>query len=69
MTRDQLKQLEDNLWSAADNLRANSDLKATEYSTPRLISGKLRVEDLNIQFPPSMRDDAPASAPDLEQQP
>jgi len=25
---------------------------------PRLISGKLSVEDLDIQFPPSMRDDA-----------
>ena len=32
MTRDQLKRLEDQLWSAADNLRANSDLKASEYS-------------------------------------
>ena len=28
--------LEKNLWSAADNLRANSDLKAQEYSTPVL---------------------------------
>lgn len=36
MTRDQLKQLEDQLWSAADNLRANSDLKASEYSIPVL---------------------------------
>ena len=36
MTREQLKQLEDDLWSAADNLRANSDLKASEYSTPVL---------------------------------
>jgi hypothetical protein len=34
MTRDQLKQLEADLWSAADNLRANSDLKSSEYSTP-----------------------------------
>ena len=25
--------LEKNLWSAADNLRANSDLKSQEYST------------------------------------
>jgi type I restriction enzyme M protein len=36
MTRDQLKQLEDQLWRAADNLRANSDLKASEYSIPVL---------------------------------
>ena len=28
--------LEKNLWSAADNLRANSDLKSQEYSTPVL---------------------------------
>ncbi|MEM6646354.1 MAG: class I SAM-dependent DNA methyltransferase, partial [Bacteroidota bacterium] len=34
MTRDQLKALEDSLWTAADGLRANSDLKASEYSTP-----------------------------------
>lgn len=36
MNRDQLKQLENDLWSAADKLRANSDLKASEYSTPVL---------------------------------
>lgn len=36
MTRDQLKKLEDDLWAAADKLRANSDLKASEYSTPVL---------------------------------
>jgi type I restriction enzyme M protein len=36
MTKDQLKQLEADLWSAADNLRANSDLKSSEYSTPVL---------------------------------
>ena len=28
--------LEKNLWEAADNLRANSDLKSQEYSTPVL---------------------------------
>lgn len=33
MTRDQLKKLERDLWAAADKLRANSDLKASEYST------------------------------------
>ena len=30
------KQLEKNLWSAADNLRANSDLNSQQYSTPVL---------------------------------
>lgn len=36
MTREELKQLEKDLWAAADNLRANSDLKSSEYSTPVL---------------------------------
>ncbi|HYE37300.1 class I SAM-dependent DNA methyltransferase [Methylocaldum sp.] len=36
MNKEQLKKLEADLWSAADNLRANSDLKASEYSTPVL---------------------------------
>ncbi|MDV6345028.1 type I restriction-modification system subunit M N-terminal domain-containing protein [Nitrosomonas sp. Is37] len=36
MTPAALKQLENDLWSAADNLRANSDLKSSEYSTPVL---------------------------------
>lgn len=36
MTKDQLKKLEADLWRAADSLRANSDLKASEYSTPVL---------------------------------
>jgi len=36
MTKEQLKQLEKDLWAAADNLRANSDLKASEYSRPVL---------------------------------
>ena len=36
MTRDQLKKPERDLWAAADKLRANSDLKASEYSTPVL---------------------------------
>jgi Type I restriction-modification system methyltransferase subunit len=34
MTSDELKKLEDNLWKSADTLRANSDLKSSEYSTP-----------------------------------
>ena len=36
MNREQLKKLERDLWAAADKLRANSDLKASEYSTPVL---------------------------------
>jgi type I restriction enzyme M protein len=36
MTKEQLKKLEADLWRAADGLRANSDLKASEYSTPVL---------------------------------
>src|SRR5512147_613097 len=36
MNKDQLKKLETDLWAAADKLRANSDLKASEYSTPVL---------------------------------
>jgi len=36
VNKEQLKQLEDDLWAAADNLRANSDLKSSEYATPVL---------------------------------
>lgn len=36
MTRDQLKNLENKLWKAADDLRANSKLTASEYSFPVL---------------------------------
>ena len=36
MNSEQIRELERQLWSAADNLRANSDLKASEYSTPVL---------------------------------
>ncbi len=36
MNASQLKQLEDDLWDAADNLRANTDLKSSEYATPVL---------------------------------
>jgi type I restriction enzyme M protein len=36
MNSQELKQLEDDLWRSADTLRANSHLKATEYSTPVL---------------------------------
>lgn len=36
MNKVQLKKLEADLWSAADKLRANPDLKASEYSIPVL---------------------------------
>lgn len=36
MNSEQLKQLENDLWAAADNLRANTDLKSSEYATPVL---------------------------------
>ena len=36
MNLEQLKQLENDLWAAADNLRANTDLKSSEYATPVL---------------------------------
>jgi len=36
MTREDLKKLEKTLWQTADTLRANSDLKSSEYSTPVL---------------------------------
>jgi type I restriction-modification system DNA methylase subunit len=49
MTRDQLKQLETDLWSAADNLRANSDLKSSEYSTPVLGLIFLKFADNNYR--------------------
>ncbi|MCB0562579.1 MAG: hypothetical protein KDD09_26690, partial [Phaeodactylibacter sp.] len=36
MTGEQLRQLETKLWTAADQLRANSKLTASEYSFPVL---------------------------------
>lgn len=49
MNKEQLKQLEDDLWAAADNLRANSDLKASEYSTPVLGLIFLKFADINYR--------------------
>ena len=34
MTAEELKALQIKLWKSADDLRANSDLRASEYSTP-----------------------------------
>jgi len=36
MTSEQLKQLEKNLWSVAERLRVDSNLKSNEYATPVL---------------------------------
>lgn len=36
MTSEQIKELEDKLWEAADKLRVDSGLKASEYATPIL---------------------------------
>lgn len=49
MNKEQLKKLEDDLWAAADNLRANSDLKASEYSTPVLGLIFLKFADINYR--------------------
>ncbi len=55
-------EMKSQLQAQVENLTQTRDLLL-----PRLISGKLSVEDLDIQFPPSMRDDAP-TAQDLETQ-
>ena len=45
-------------------LKANQQATASrDLLLPRLISGKLSVEDLDIQFPPSMREEATKSEP------
>src|SRR3989454_5597618 len=49
MTKEQLKHLEADLWSAANNLRANSDLKSSEYSTPVLGLIFLKFADNNYR--------------------
>ena len=49
MNKDQPKQLEADLWSAADNLRANSDLKSSEYATPVLGLIFLKFADNNYK--------------------
>ena len=48
MTKEQLKDLEKSLWKAADTLRADSDLKASEYSTP--ILGLIFLRFASIRF-------------------
>ena len=45
MNKEQLKRLEDDLWQAADAMRANSNLKAHQYSSPVLGLIFLRFAD------------------------
>ena len=47
MNTEKIKQLEADLWAAADKLRANSDLKASEYGTPVLGLIFLKFADIN----------------------
>jgi len=49
VNKQQLKQLEADLWSAADKLRANSDLKSSEYATPVLGLIFLKFADNNYR--------------------
>lgn len=49
MNKVQLKKLEADLWSAADTLRANSDLKSSEYATPVLGLIFLKFADNNYR--------------------
>ncbi len=46
MTNKQLKNLRDTLWTTADQLRANSGLKSTEYAEPILGLIFLRFADV-----------------------
>lgn len=48
MTSEQLKKLEDDLWHAADKLRVDSGLKASEYATP--ILGLIFLRFASIRF-------------------
>ncbi len=49
MNAQELKQLEDDLWRSADTMRANSDLKSSEYSTPVLGLIFLKFADNNYR--------------------
>lgn len=51
MNTKQLKQLEEGLDSAADNLRADSDLKSIEYATPVLKPAFLKFADNKCRCP------------------
>ena len=56
MTNKQLKNLKDTLWTTADQLRANSGLKSTEYAEPILGLIFLRFADVKYsQFEPEIK--------------
>jgi type I restriction enzyme M protein len=57
-----LIQLEKKLWSAADELRANSELKSSEYSVPVLGLIFLRYADVKFANAPPNPRLAPAEA-------
>ena len=50
MTNKQLKNLKDTLWTTADQLRANSGLKSTEYAEPILGLIFLRFADVKYSL-------------------
>ena len=59
MNNEQIKQLEKELWDAADNLRANSKLTAAEYKDPALGLTLLRyaqnrLEDAKLVMEPKL---------------
>jgi type I restriction enzyme M protein len=49
MTQEQIRQLEKELWDAADSLRANSKLTAAEYKDPVLGLVLLRFAKTNMK--------------------
>lgn len=56
LLEDYQSKFEENFALVATLLRANEQaIKSRDLLLPRLISGKLSVEDLDIQFPPSMQ--------------
>lgn len=48
---EKLRRLEDRLWKAADQLRANSSLAASQYSIPVLGLTFLRYADVRARWP------------------
>ena len=56
MTNKQLKNLKDTLWMTADQLRANSGLKSTEYAEPILGLIFLRFADVKYsKYEPAIK--------------
>lgn len=57
LSPEQLAELERRLWSTADQLRANSKLRASDYSTPVRGLISLRYADVRFTRPvPNRRD-------------